>query len=66
MDIKSAQINQALGVFVLFFGCVVLYATTYTNTSVGFNTNLVAGLFLFLVGFGMWLKAKFDIKKLRK
>ena len=44
MDIKSAQINQALGVFVLFFGCVVLYATTYTNTSVGFNTNLVAGL----------------------
>ncbi len=62
---KSAQINNALGVFILFFGIVILIATTHTSTFVGEMTNLVAGLILCAIGAGMIIKSWMTIKKLK-
>ncbi len=62
---KSAQINNALGVFILFFGIVILIATTHTNTYIGEMTNLVAGLILCAIGAGMIIKSWMTIKKLK-
>jgi Flp pilus assembly protein TadB len=47
---QMAQINRALGVFLLFFGAVVVAAVIFTETFVGMMTNLVAGLILVLIG----------------
>ncbi|MEA1876078.1 MAG: hypothetical protein U9N86_04380 [Bacteroidota bacterium] len=64
--IKNAKINSALGVFILFFGFVVVFAMIYADTFVQQMTNLVAGLVLCLIGGGMMLKSRFTIKKLNK
>ncbi|MCM4167432.1 manganese efflux pump MntP [Arenibacter antarcticus] len=63
--IKAAQINNALGVFILAFGVIVLFAMIYTETFVEHMTDMVAGLLLISIGGGMIWKAKSTLKKLR-
>ena len=63
-QIKSSEINKALGIFILSFGVVIIFATFFTTTFVGQMTNLIAGIILSLIGGGMVLKAKSTIKKL--
>lgn len=63
--IKAAQINNALGVFILAFGAIVLFAMFYTETMVQHLTDLVAGLLLMSIGGGMIWKAKRTIRKLK-
>jgi hypothetical protein len=63
-QIKSSEINKALGLFILAFGIVIIFATLFTNTFIGQMTNLTAGIILSLIGGGMVLKAKSTIKKL--
>lgn len=60
---KSAQINKVLGLFVLYFGVVIIVATFFTDTFVGQMTNLVAGIILFGIGAGMVLIAKKALRK---
>ena len=55
---KSAQINQALGLFILFFGLVILVAVFFTDTAIGKRTNLMAGLLLSAIGAGMVIYAR--------
>ncbi len=62
--IRAAQINNALGLFILFFGIVVVSAMFFTDTFVGQMTNLAAGLLLSLIGLGMILVARKTIKNL--
>lgn len=51
--LKAAEINFALGLFLLFFGGLVLIAIFFTATALGKQTNLLAGLVLCLIGGGM-------------
>jgi uncharacterized membrane protein YqjE len=60
--LKNAQINRALGVFILFFGVVVIVAMVFTDTRVQMITDLVAGLVLSAIGGGMVLKSSRTIK----
>ena len=62
--IKDSEINKALGLFILFFGIVIIGATFFTTTFIGQMTNLVAGIVLLLIGAGMAIKAKSSIKKI--
>jgi len=62
--LKNAQINRALGVFILFFGLVVIVAMVYTNTRIQMITDLIAGLVLSAIGGGMILKSRKNIKSL--
>ena len=63
--LKNAQINRALGLFILFFGIVVIVAMVFTNTRIQLLTDLVAGLVLSAIGGGMMLKSGKTIKSLR-
>ena len=63
--IKSAQINNALGVFILTFGVIVLFAMIFTETFIEHMTDMVAGLLLMSIGGGMIWKAKRTLKKLK-
>jgi len=54
---QSRQINKALGVFLLFFGIVVLFSIFFTETFVGRTANAIAGLVLCAIGGGMILTA---------
>ena len=56
--IQMAQINRALGVFLLFFGAVILVAVLFTESFVGKMTNLAAGLILGLIGALLFLQKK--------
>ena len=47
---RQAQINRALGIFLLFFGLVVLSSILFTKTAAGRATNLVAGAILVSIG----------------
>lgn len=60
--VVSAKINNVLGIFILFFGTVILIAIIFTETTVGQMTNLVAGLILVGIGIGMMIFAKKKIK----
>jgi len=62
--LKNAQINRALGVFILFFGMVVIFAMIFTNTRIQLLTDLIAGLVLCGIGGGMILKSRKTIKSL--
>lgn len=64
--IKSAQINQALGVFIFIFGIIITFAMVFTETFVQQMTDLVAGLVLISIGGGMVWKAKRTIRKFKK
>jgi len=61
--LRAAQINNALGLFILFFGIVVISAMFFTDTFIGQMTNLVAGVLLSAIGLGMVLVARNTIKK---
>ena len=63
MKLKNAQINNALGFFILFFGVVVSFATVYSDTDIRKATALASGLTLFVIGGGMMLVARKGIKK---
>ena len=62
--LKNAQINRALGVFILFFGLVIIVAMVFTDTRVQMITDLIAGLVLSAIGGGMILKSRRTIKSL--
>jgi len=47
--LQDAQINRALGLFLLFFACVVLVSVFFTPTLVGKLTNLAAGAIIGLI-----------------
>jgi hypothetical protein len=55
---RMSQINFALGIFVCFFGSVVLFSIFFTETIVGMMTNLGAGLILVVIGVGMIARSK--------
>ncbi|MDO6601588.1 hypothetical protein [Arenibacter palladensis] len=63
--LKAAQINNALGFFIMVFGVIVLFAMIFTETFVEHMTDMVAGLILISIGGGMMWKAKSTIKKLK-
>ncbi|MDX1767997.1 hypothetical protein SAMN03080594_101603 [Arenibacter palladensis] len=63
--LKAAQINNALGFFIMAFGVIVLFAMIFTETFVEHMTDMVAGLILISIGGGMMWKAKSTIKKLK-
>ncbi len=64
--VKSAKINKVLGIFVVYFGIVIIGATFFTETFIGQMTNLVAGIVLLSIGAGMVLKAVHTLKNLQK
>ena len=57
-----SQINLALGVFVSFFGSVVLISIFFTETSIGKLTNLIAGVILTTIGAIMAARAKIQLR----
>ena len=63
---KSAHINKVLGLFILYFGMVIIGATYFTNTLVGQLTNLFAGIVLLGIGLGMVFKARKTLKNLQE
>lgn len=62
---KTAQINNALGVFILVFGIIVIIAMIYTETFAQQMTDLVAGLVLVSIGGGMIWKSQRTLRKLK-
>lgn len=64
--LKTYQINQALGFFILFFGVIVSAALILPETHIQKLTNLAAGSTLILIGSGMMLVARNNINKLNK
>ncbi len=63
--LKSMQINQALGIFILFFGVVVVAAIPFSDNFFDRMTNLVAGLLLVIIGLGMVVYARKTIRRIR-
>ncbi len=61
-NIKSAQINNALGVFIFGFGVVVIIGMFFGENHLEEMTDLVAGLVLVGIGGGMMIKARMTIK----
>ena len=61
---RMSQINLALGVFVSFFGSVVLISIFFTETSIGKLTNLIAGVILTTIGAIMVVRAKIQLRNL--
>ena len=57
-ELQEAQINRALGVFLLFFAAIVCVSIFFTDTTVGKLTNLVAGGIIGLVGGAMVYRAR--------
>jgi hypothetical protein len=56
--LQEAQINRALGVFLLFFTGIILVSIFFTDTTVGKLTNLAAGAIIGLVGGVMVYRAR--------
>lgn len=59
---RMSQINLALGVFVSFFGSVVLISIFFTETSIGKLTNLIAGVILTTIGAIMVVRARIQLR----
>ena len=59
----EAQINRALGVFLLFFAAIVLVSIFFTDTTVGKLTNLAAAAIIGLVGGVMFYRAHTSTKR---
>jgi putative Mn2+ efflux pump MntP len=55
--LQQAQINKALGIFMLVFGLIVIISIFFTETLVGKMTNLTAGLILGAIGAAMIFKS---------
>lgn len=62
-QIKTAQINQALGIFIFIFGVIIAVAMVFTETFVQQMTDLVAGAVLMVIGGGMLWKSRHTLKK---
>jgi len=62
--LHDAQINRALGVFLVFFGLVVLISILFTETGIGKLTNLGAGAVIGGIGAAMIYKAR-RLKRLK-
>ncbi len=56
--LQDVQINMALGVFLVFFGLVVLISILFTETGIGKLTNLGAGAIIGGIGAAMICKAR--------
>jgi len=56
--LHEAQINNALGVFLLAFGLVVLVSILFTDTGIGRLTNLGAGALISGIGAAMMYRAR--------
>ncbi|HZJ20541.1 MAG TPA: hypothetical protein VFD35_09355 [Pricia sp.] len=61
--IKTAQINQALGVFIFIFGIIITIAMVFTETFIQQMTDLAAGMVLMSIGGGMLWKSNRTLKK---
>lgn len=55
--LQQAQINRALGIFMLSFSLIVLVSIFFAETFVGKMTNLAAGLILGSIGAAMIFKS---------
>lgn len=60
---QEAQINRALGVFMLFFAAIILVSIFFTDTTIGKLTNLGAGGIIGLIGGVMFWRAQVATKK---
>ena len=60
---QEAQINRALGVFMLCFAVIILVAICFTETTIGKLTNLGAGAIIALIGGVMFWRAHASTKK---
>ncbi len=60
---QEAQINRALGVFMLFFAAIILVSIFFTSTTIGKLTNLGAGGIIGLIGGVMFWRAHVSTKK---
>jgi hypothetical protein len=56
--LHDVQINMSLGVFLVFFGLVVLVSIFFTDTGIGKLTNLGAGVVIGGIGAAMIYKAR--------
>lgn len=63
--LKTAQINNALGVFIFLFGIIIIVAMYFTETFIQQMTDLTAGLLLVIIGGGMIWKSQKTIKKFK-
>jgi len=55
--LHDVQINSALGIFLVFFGVVVLVSIFFTDTEIGKLTNLGAAVVIGGIGAAMMYKA---------
>ena len=55
--LQQAQINRALGIFMLAFSLIVIISIFFTETFVGKMTNLAAGLIMASIALAMLLKS---------
>ena len=56
--LHDSQINMSLGVFLVFFGLVVLISIIFTDTGIGKLTNFAAGAVIGGIGAVMIYKAR--------
>ena len=61
---QAARTNQALGLFLSFFGIVVLISILFTDTGIGKLTNFFAGGIITTIGITMIVRARQKLKKL--
>lgn len=61
--LKTCQINNALGLFMLLFGFIVIFSMSLSETFIQRMTNIVAGGSIVLIGGGMMWNARRLIKK---
>jgi len=61
--LKTCLINNALGLFILLFGFIVLCSLSISETEIQMMTNIVAGGALVVIGGGMMWYAKRTIRK---
>lgn len=62
-ELQEAQINRALGVFLLFFTGIILVSIFFTDTKIGKLTNLAAASVIGLVGGAMVYCARASKKR---
>lgn len=61
--LKTCQINNALGFFMLVFGFIVVFSMSLSETFKQQMTNIIAGGSIVLIGGGMMWNARRLIKK---
>ncbi len=61
--LKTCQINNALGLFMLLFGFIVVFSMSLSETMSERMTNVVAGGTIVLIGGGMMWNSRRLIKK---